>query len=268
MTNTKRILPVLNPRTGEADYEIEAASPADVAAAAKRLRGAQPEWLARGFDGRAAALNALADQLEQDAQSVMDALEIDTGRRRLAQSEVQGVIGMLRGWAMLAPTLLPELDWIPGRTKPNFKHQTEYVPYQLTGVISPWNFPITLSFIDAVQALMAGSCVIIKPSEVTPRFADALLPIIEAAGLSDIIGFVQGDGATGAAIMPNVDCVCFTGSVATGRKVALAAAENLIPANLELGGKDPMIITPSADMEEATTLALRASSMSAEGVII
>ncbi|MEM9601167.1 MAG: aldehyde dehydrogenase family protein, partial [Pseudomonadota bacterium] len=95
--------------------------------------------------------------------------------------------------------------------------------------------------------------------EVTPRFADALLPVIAEAGLSDIIAFVQGDGATGAALMPNVDCVCFTGSVATGRKVALAAAENLIPANLELGGKDPLIITPNADMEAATSLALRAS---------
>ncbi|MEM7730194.1 MAG: aldehyde dehydrogenase family protein, partial [Pseudomonadota bacterium] len=150
-------------------------------------------------------------------------------------------------------------DWVPGRAKPNFKHLTDYVPYALVGVISPWNFPITLSFIDAVQALMAGSCVLIKPSEVTPRFADALAPVIADADLSDIIAFTQGDGATGAAIMPNVDCVCFTGSVATGRKVAVAAAENLIPANLELGGKDPMIVTASADMDKATTLALRAS---------
>ncbi|MGB3457305.1 MAG: aldehyde dehydrogenase family protein, partial [Litorimonas sp.] len=185
--------------------------------------------------------------------------EIDTGRRRLARSEVDGVVGMLRGWAMLAPTLLPEPEWIPGRAKPNFKHQTDYVPYALVGVISPWNFPITLSFIDAVQALMAGACVLIKPSEVTPRFADALMPVIADADLSEVIAFVQGDGATGAAIMPNVDCVCFTGSVATGRKVALAAAENLIPANLELGGKDPMIVTGSADLDKAATLALRAS---------
>ncbi len=259
MTDAKRILPVSNPRTGEADYEIEAASPDRVAAEAARLRAAQPDWRARGMAGRAAALNGLADALSSHRDAVAGALEIDTGRRRLAASEVDGVVGMLRGWAMLAPTLLPEPEWIPGRAKPNFKHQTDYVPYQLVGVISPWNFPITLSFIDAVQALMAGACVLIKPSEVTPRFADALAPVIAEAGLSDIIAFVQGDGATGAAIMPNVDCVCFTGSVPTGRKVAVAAAENLIPANLELGGKDPMIVTASAAMDRATTLALRAS---------
>lgn len=254
-----RTLSVINPRTGEPDYEIEAMDASGVAAVARRLRAAQPGWRGRGIDARGVALRTFADALEQHADSVATALEIDTGRRRLARSEVDGVIGMLRGWSMLAPTLLSEPDWIQGRAKPHFKHQTDYVPYQLTGVISPWNFPITLSFIDAVQALMAGSCVLIKPSEVTPRFADALVPIIAEAGLADVVAFVQGDGATGAALIPNVDCVCFTGSVPTGRKVALAAAEHLIPANLELGGKDPLIITASADMDQASTLALRAS---------
>lgn len=257
--STTRTLPVINPRTGEPDYEIEAVDAAGVASEAKRLRKAQAEWRGRGIEARADAMRTLADKLEAAVETVTQALEIDTGRRRLAQAEVQGVIGSMRGWAMLAPTLMASPDWVRGRMKPNFKHQTDFVPYQLVGVISPWNFPITLSFIDAIPALMAGACVLIKPSEVTPRFADALKPIIAEAGLSDIIAFVQGDGATGAALMPNVDCVCFTGSVATGRKVALAAAENLIPANLELGGKDPMIITESADMEQASSLALRAS---------
>lgn len=259
MTNTKRILPVLNPRTGQADYEIEAANAADIAAATQELRAAQAGWLGREFEGRATALNKLADELEKDAASIIAAIELDTGRRRLAQVEFQGAVSMLRGWAALAPTLLPKSEWIQGRVKTNFKHQTDYIPYPVVGVISPWNFPITLSFIDAVQALMAGSCILIKPSEVTPRFADALLPAIQAAGMNNIIRFVQGDGGTGAAIMSHVDCVCFTGSVATGRKVAVAAADNLIPANLELGGKDPLIITSSADMDQATSLALRAS---------
>jgi len=261
MTDTKRILSVINPRTGKPDYEIEAASPETVALEAARLRTAQPEWRARGMDGRGDALRRLADALERHSETVSAALEIDTGRRRLARAEVQGVIGSMRGWTMLAPTLIEDPAWVQGRAKPNFKHQTELVPYQLLGVISPWNFPITLSFIDAIPALMAGACVLIKPSEVTPRFADALGPVIAETGLSDIIAFVQGDGATGAEIMPNVDCVCFTGSVATGRKVALAAAQNLIPANLELGGKDPMIVTASADMDAASTLALRASAL-------
>lgn len=257
--STPRILPVINPRTGQPDYEIEAVSADGVAAEAARLRKAQPAWRARGLPNRVQALNDLADALDTHADNVAAALEIDTGRRRIARSEVQGVAGSMRGWAALAPTLVPVADWVQGRAKPNFKHQVELVPYQLVGVISPWNFPLTLSFIDAIPALLAGACVLIKPSEVTPRFADAMRPVIDAAGLSDVIAFVQGDGHTGAAIMPNVDCVCFTGSVATGRKVALAAAENLIPANLELGGKDPMIVTASADMDAASSLALRSA---------
>ena len=252
-------LEVRNPRNGAMDYKIEALDAAEVAAVALRLRAAQAAWNAKGLEGRGAALNELASAVEARIDDIIKALEIDTGRREIARQEVHGVIGMMRGWAALAPTLLPKADWVQGRMKPNFKHQNDYVPYQLIGVISPWNFPMTLSFIDSVSALMAGACVMIKPSEVTPRFADVLTDVIKAAGLSDVIAFVQGGGATGAALVDTVDCVCFTGSVATGRKVAVKAAENLIPANLELGGKDPMIITASADMERAAALALRAS---------
>lgn len=261
MTKSALTLPVINPRTGEPDYEIAAMEADAVAAEARRLRGAQPKWRALGIEARADAMRGLADALERHANSVTAALEVDTGRRKLARSEVLGVIGSMRGWAALAPTLIDKPDWVQGRAKPNFKHQTELVPYPLVGVISPWNFPITLSFIDAIPAMMAGACALIKPSEVTPRFADALTPVIAEAGMADRLAFVQGDGLTGAALIPNVDCVCFTGSVATGRKVALAAAENLIPANLELGGKDPLIVTASADMDAASTLALRASAL-------
>ena len=252
-------LPVINPRTGQADYEITPWADADIAEAARAMRGAQTAWLADGMKARGTALIRFADLIEQNAGNIIHALETDTGRRRIAGQEVMGVAGQLRGWASLAPTLMPQTDWVQGRAKLAFKHTNDCVPYALVGIISPWNFPMTLSFIDAIPALMAGACVMIKPSEVTPRFADALTPIIKAAGLSHQIVFTQGGGATGAALIDHVDCICFTGSVATGRKVALKAAENLIPANLELGGKDPLIITEDADIDAATTLALRAS---------
>jgi len=252
-------LPVINPRTGEADYEITPWADADIAEAARAMRETQVSWLAAGITARGQALNKLADEIEKNATSVITALEIDTGRRRVAGQEVMGVAGQLRGWAALAPTLMPQPGWVQGRMKPTFKHTNNWVPYALVGVISPWNFPMTLSFIDAIPALMAGACVMIKPSEVTPRFADAMTPLIAEAGLSHQIVFTQGGGATGAALIDHVDCICFTGSVATGRKVAVKAAENLIPANLEMGGKDPLIITEDADMDAATTLALRAS---------
>lgn len=253
------ILQVKNPRTGEADYEIIATTNAEIAVLADNARAAQIDWRASGLDVRCKAIKKFADTLEANASTVMQALEIDTGRRKMAEAEVLGVIANLRVWADRAPGLMPKTDWVQGRAKPNFKHTNDYVPYALIGIISPWNFPITLSFIDAIPALLAGGCVLIKPSEITPRFADALAPIIAESGLTHILTFVQGGGATGASLIDYVDCICFTGSVPTGRKVAIRAAENLIPANLELGGKDPLIITEDADIEEATSLALRAS---------
>lgn len=256
---TKQIIDVKNPRTGEVDYHIQAITADKITTLSTQMREAQKLWRAQGLDARIKAICKLANSLERHQDSVIKALEIDTGRRRLAQSEVMGVIGNLRAWTGLAPISMPKTDWVQGRMKPNFKHQNEWVPYALVGVISPWNFPITLSFIDAIPALLAGGCVMIKPSEVTPRFADALTPVIKDAAMENILRFIQGAGATGAALIDHVDCVCFTGSVATGRKVAIKAAENLIPANLELGGKDPLIITEDADLEVATSLALRSS---------
>ncbi len=252
-----QLLPVKNPRTGAVDYHITAANADDIQRAAEAARLAQRDWLSSGLAARCEAINRFADTVETHAGAIATALEIDTGRRRVARSEVDGFIGMLRGWAVQAPMLMPEPAWQQGRVKTNFKHTHDYIPYSLVGVISPWNFPLTLSFIDSIPALLAGACVMIKPSEVTPRFADALLPVIKEAGLDAVITFVQGGGKTGAELIKAVDCVCFTGSVPTGRMVAIAAAENLIPANLELGGKDPLIITKDADIDAAATLALR-----------
>jgi acyl-CoA reductase-like NAD-dependent aldehyde dehydrogenase len=250
---------VRNPRTGELDYEITSTTPDQIAAYADAAIMALGTWQVNGLEKRCKAILGLAEAFESNATEIAKALEIDTGRRRMANMEVHGVIGSMRGWAAQAPMLMPKAGWQQGRMKPEFKHTNQFVPYDLVGVISPWNFPMTLSFIDAIPALLAGCAVLIKPSEVTPRFADVLKPIIENSELAEVLDFVQGDGRTGAALIDHVDCVCFTGSVATGKKVAVKAAENLIPANLELGGKDPLIITENADMDAATTLALRSS---------
>jgi len=250
---------VTNPRTGEADTRIVATDRDAMGAMAERARAAQTEWQARGMAERGEALMRLSNALEAHQATIAAALEHDTGRRRIAQQEVMGVVGAMRGWAQLAPTLLLESSWVQGRAKPNFKHRIDHVPYALVGVISPWNFPMTLSFIDTIPALMAGACVIVKPSEITPRFADVLKSVIKDVGLEDVLQFAQGSGITGAALVGVVDCICFTGSVETGRKVALGCAERLIPANLELGGKDPLIIAPGADLEAASSLALRSS---------
>ncbi len=250
-----------DPRTGVLDYSFEAAQPADVQTRATRLRDANPKWQALGMDGRAEKLLAFAEAMGDHRGAIAERLCIDTGRHKIAGREADGVIGSIHGWVSQAPHLLPS-EWTEGRQNPAIRHAPQFVPYTLVGVISPWNFPLTLSMIDAIPALLAGCCVLIKPSEVTPRFVDPLIEAIEQAELGDVLAFVQGDGATGSDLIDAVDAICFTGSVPTGRKVAAAAAHNMIPAFLELGGKDPLIVTETADLDKASDAALRGSVLS------
>lgn len=251
-------IPVRNPRTGLIDHHVRAMDEAVVNAVAARLRDAQPDWLALGLEGRATALRRLAEALGRHADALTGALATDTGRGRIARLEVDGVRGSIAGWIAATPGLLTE-GWTPGRSNPAIRHAPHWVPYGLVGVISPWNFPLTLSLIDAIPALLAGCAVLIKPSEVTPRFAQPLAAAVMEAGLSSVLALITGGGPTGQALVDAVDCVCFTGSVATGRKVAVRAAQRLIPAFLELGGKDPLIVLDGADLDAAVTAALRGS---------
>lgn len=256
-----RTLNVRNPRTGEYDYQIEAVDEDAIASLATKLRDRQKQWRSLSMHERAIKLQQFAEALISRRDAIGNALQIDTGRKRIAFLEVDGVAGAIAGWCAQLDHLLPG-GWTQGVRAPEIKHQPQFVPYELVGVISPWNFPLTLSMIDTIPALLAGACVIIKPSEVTPRFADEVQKVVESVGLDDVLSFIQGDGATGGALIDHVDAICFTGSVPTGRKVALSAAQNMIPAFLELGGKDPLIVLPSANMEHATDAALRGSVLS------
>jgi succinate-semialdehyde dehydrogenase / glutarate-semialdehyde dehydrogenase len=257
-----RMIEVRNPRTGAMDAQIEAIDAAGLSEIAATARTAQIGWQALGLQGRATALLALKDAIAREIDPIHATLSVDTGRRMVARREIEGVIGSLMGWAAQAPHLLPS-DWTDGRFDKRIRHAPQWVPYGLVGVISPWNFPLTLSMIDTIPALLAGCSVIIKPSEVTPRFAGPLqAAVAQVPALAGVLQIAQGDGATGAALIDVVDAICFTGSVATGMKVAVQAAGRLIPAFLELGGKDPLIITATADLERAITAALRGSVLS------
>ncbi|GAC1374235.1 MAG: hypothetical protein NVSMB47_21120 [Polyangiales bacterium] len=126
-----------------------------------------------------------------------------------------------------------------------------YAPRGVVAVISPWNFPFSLSMGDAACALFAGNAVIVKPSEVTPLILEKTKQIWDATGLPpDIFQVVQGYGATGTALIDaGVDKVVFTGGVSTGKRVAVLCAERLIPCTLERGGKAPLIACADADLE-------------------
>ncbi len=254
-----RALRARNPRTGVWDYEGRCATTAEVAQACARARAAQPAWAAGGLDARIEVLSAFGRELTARLPAIAGALEIDTGRRRIAATEVASVAGSITAWARIAAAL-PDETWTDGIALPQMRHRPQWIPYGLVGVISPWNFPLLLGLIDAIPALVAGCAVVVKPSEVTPRFIAPLAEAIAATpGLGGVLAILAGDGETGQQLIDQADCVCFTGSVATGRKVAVRAASRLIPAFLELGGKDPLIVLEGADLEAASDAALRGS---------
>jgi succinate-semialdehyde dehydrogenase/glutarate-semialdehyde dehydrogenase len=136
--------------------------------------------------------------------------------------------------------------------------RVEYRPLGVVGIISPWNFPWAIPLGEIVMALMAGNTVVLKPSELTPLVALKIGDVFRRAGLpAGALEVVTGDGSTGAALVEaDVDKLMFTGSVATGRRVAEAAAQRLIPVVLELGGKDPMLVLADADIEQAASAAV------------
>lgn len=252
---------VRNPRTGKSDFQFEPTGPEGLEAIACGLRGRQPGWAARAPQLRAEALLRWAAALESHATQITSALESDTGRRALSGIELRSVVGLIRRWAARAPALIDAQSPTGCATsQPGITTSTQLVPYPLVGIISPWNFPLLLSLIDAVPALAAGCAVMVKPSEVAPRFVEPVAAATrQVPEIAEVLAFVLGEATTGAALIDRVDFLCFTGSVATGRKVAAAAASAFIPASLELGGKDPMIVLASADPRRAAQVALRAS---------
>ncbi len=254
-------MPVVNPRTGEADHHITPLRKDSLARIAAELREAQRAWFAMGPAARASELTALSDAIERHKNRITAALATDTGRAAISRIEVEGTIRNLRRWAEQGPALIARHEGgVRPTSIPTVTTRTRLVPYPLVGVISPWNFPLTLALIDAVPALAAGCAVIVKPSEVAPRFIGPLMDAIrEVPTIASVLTLIEGDGQTGAEMIDLVDYVAFTGSVATGRKVGEAAARAFIPCSLELGGKDPMIVLKSADPVKAAKTALRAS---------
>ncbi|MEJ2533985.1 MAG: aldehyde dehydrogenase family protein [Gammaproteobacteria bacterium] len=253
-------LPVTDPRTGLVDYEVPVAGTDDVEAAVSSLREAQPAWEGAGVEARCEALLRLRDAVQRHADDISAALCRDTGRHLMARIETDSVQGWMAYWARRAPELVKPPAGVSAMA-PSVHYRHRYRPYPVVGVISPWNVPLILGLIDAIPALAAGCAVLLKPSEVTPRFAVPLARAIdEVPEVAAVLRIVTGGAETGQALIDRVDAVCFTGSVPTGRKVAARAAENFIPAFLELGGKDPAVVLASADLDNAANAILRSAA--------
>lgn len=245
------VLKVRNPRTGQVDYERPATRPDQLARMAAEARAAQPAWAALPAQRRAEELRALAAVMRERRAAFVEALFEDTGRLIESRLEFDAALATIERWADEAPALLAEPAPRPANI-PFIETRQFATPYALVGVISPWNFPLLLALIDAVPALLAGSAVLVKPSEVTPRFiALAECALAEVPALAPVLRWCVGAGDVGAALTGQVDLVCFTGSVATGRRVGEAAAARFIPAFLELGGKDAALVLEDADIDRA-----------------
>ncbi|MCG5219078.1 aldehyde dehydrogenase family protein [Streptosporangium soli] len=242
-------LPALtDPLTGQAGRALTPISPAALRAAADDLRDRAAGW--RSID-RGPVLERFAAALAGD-DDLLAALVADTGRHAESVLERRLVTGMIERWVRQAPGLLaPPAE--QASAIPSVALAGAHVPYELVGAITPWNFPLLLGLIDAIPALAAGCAVLVKPSEVTPRFIEPLSRLIP----SELpLRVVEGGAETGAALVGLVDVVAFTGSVPTGRKVAEAAARAFVPAFLELGGKDPAIVLAGADLDRASSAIL------------
>ncbi len=253
------MLAVRNPRTGRIDFDLKVSSRAEVAETAARLRANQPAWEALGVEGRCGVMARWLGGVKARAADIGEADAVDTGGCHT--SYLQGFItmGNIAGWLEDAPKAFEALKWQgTSKSMPTVEIEGQVVAYPVVGVISPWNAPLMLALLDAVPALFAGSAVLLKPSEVTPRVIEALFETVrEVPELAAVFDYVTGPGEVGQAVIAEADTICFTGSVPTGRKVAVACAERLIPCNLELGGKDPCIVTAGADLERAATAVLR-----------
>ncbi|GAA3954494.1 aldehyde dehydrogenase family protein [Gordonia caeni] len=257
--STDERIAVVNPATGLQIGSAPVFDAAAVAELAARGRAAQPGWEAMGFDGRALVLRRMQQWMSDHADELLEILQAETGRVfEDSVLELAYPLTALGHWARNAEKYLrPQKAAASSPFVLSRRLRSYYRPYGLVGIIAPWNFPITIGFGDSIPALAAGNAVILKPSEITPLSIEVIRRGLEECGMPEgVFQIATGAGATGAAVVDVVDMVMFTGSTATGRKVGAQAAQRLIPASLELGGKDPMIVLADANLERAANLAV------------
>ncbi|WP_454194731.1 aldehyde dehydrogenase family protein [Nocardia sp. Marseille-Q1738] len=251
--DTPAVIEVRNPGTGAVVGTVPEESPDAVAAKVRELRLYQPEWEAIGPDGRKAWLLKFQDWLIDNTDRLATVLQSETAKPRVDALIDPGFATDLIGYyARRAAKFLADDHPSPHSPLARVKRLTTvYRPYPVVGVITPWNFPLAMPVMDVFPALAAGAAVILKPSEVTPLSALELAKGWAEIGAPPVFAVVTGSGGTGAAVVGNADYIQFTGSTATGRKIAAACVERMIPYSLELGGKDPAIVLADADLDRA-----------------
>jgi succinate-semialdehyde dehydrogenase/glutarate-semialdehyde dehydrogenase len=251
---------VLAPFTGSRLFDLPLADEADVEGAVTDLRRGQKAWAARPLAERTAVMLRFHDLVLAQRELGLDVVQWETGKaRRDAMEELVDVALTARHYARDAKRLLK-----PRRHRGVLPVATGVLQLQhpkgVVGVLSPWNYPLTLAASDALPALVAGNAVLLKPDVQTTLTAAWVIDLMIAAGLpEDVIRIVPGEGPeVGPMVIDRVDYVMFTGSTRVGREVAARCGERLIGCSLELGGKNAMIVRADADIVRAAQIAARA----------
>lgn len=243
-----------NPATGAIIDDVPVTIGDDLDEVVESARDAQGHWGRLPAEERAQFLLDAREAILDHRTELRDLAVEETGKARVdALGEMMVVLDSFGYYANRGPELLAD-EKLDLHLMKNKRVTVQHAPAGLALNISPWNFPIDLAISPIIPALIAGNAVIVKPSEWTTLTALRAVEIINRSGLPDgILQVAPGYGETGAALVERADAVSFTGSVATGRHVATAAAQNFVPSTLELGGKDPCIVLEDANLERAAS---------------
>jgi acyl-CoA reductase-like NAD-dependent aldehyde dehydrogenase len=251
----------LNPATGDVLRELECAGEGEVEAAVARARAAQAAWAELGLRRRIDVLREFQGKLYAKKSEIAAAITREAGKP-LVEALVTEVLVVLdaarflidNAWGLLRDEPVPHGNLVT-KLKSGWLVRE---PHGVIGIISPWNYPFSIPATETLAALVAGNAVVLKPSELTPLVALELASLLHAAGVpKDVFQVVVGEGPAGAVLLRSpIDKLVFTGSVATGKRIAAAAAERLLPVVLELGGKDAMLVLDDADLDVASSAAV------------
>lgn len=240
---TERTFDVIDPATGAVFAQAPDCTPEQLDAAMDAAKGAFAAW-SRDEAARRAALAACADALEANTERVARTLTLEQGKPLAkSQNELRGAARWFREFARM------DIPHDVLRDDESARVEVRFRPLGVVGSITPWNYPVLLAGIKTAPALLMGNTVVLKPSPYTPLATLALGEILQEVLPPGVFSVVSGGDDFGAAIAghPAVRMICFTGSVATGKKVAAAAAPDLKRFVLELGGNDPAIVLEDAD---------------------
>lgn len=250
----------LCPLDGSVLAQIPRSSSADLSAAIDTARGFQPRWAQVPVAERAACLLRFHDLLLDHQVELLDLICLESGKARLdAYFELVHLALTARYYGRRAPALLASrrgLGALPIATRVDLNR----VPKGVVGLITPWNYPLTMGICDGLAAIVAGNTIVHKPDSQTVLTSLAALVLLQAAGVpAQVWQPVAGSGRElGPQLIEGTDMLCFTGSTATGRTLAKATGEQLKSISAELGGKNALIVRADADLEVAAAVAARA----------